>query len=204
MILGVDHLALSTNDMEKSKQELIARGYELFFHEAGIKNDLNKKKLLRHYQERHALAFFNSADGVAIELTNHGKVHQGTATYYHDNDRIILNTPNFAGDKKFFLDVLKFRELSANRLIFSSFVPRLSCVLELVANKNMSLTTLDTEGANCLAFLTNNLDSVMNNAVKLGAWDVIKLAPLSVNSKQLNIGMYRIPGGAICEFIQVL
>lgn len=204
MILGVDHLALSTSDMQKSKKELIARGYELFFHEDDIKNDLNKKKLLRHYQEGHTLAFFYSANGVALELTDHGTIYQGTATYYHDNERIILNTPNLSVDKKFFLDVLKFKELSANRLIFSGFVPRLSCILELVANENMPLPTLDTEGSNCLAFLTNNLDSVMDNAVKLGAWDAIRLDPLTVNSRQLKIGMYRIPGGAICEFIQVL
>ena len=62
---------------------------------------------------------------------------------------------------------------------------------------------LDSDGYTCCAFLTNNLEEDLAQAKLMGAQDSLRPFQLELNKQYLDVVMFRTPGGAICELIQI-
>lgn len=73
MILGVDHLALSTIDLEQDCLHLEVAGVRPKFLQRAIPNSPLKREFLAAYEPLHSIAFCPAKAGVAIELTQHGE-----------------------------------------------------------------------------------------------------------------------------------
>lgn len=72
MILGLSHVALSTDDIERSAARLSQLGYTLRFDEPFLENHAAKAGMLDHYHPRHHIRSLEAPGGMAIELLNHG------------------------------------------------------------------------------------------------------------------------------------
>jgi hypothetical protein len=72
MILWIDHVAVSSKDLEQSARMMESLSYETVFVEKEIENLKIKKGLLHTYSDLHDLAFFKSAGNMSIEVTAHG------------------------------------------------------------------------------------------------------------------------------------
>jgi hypothetical protein len=75
MILWIDHVAVSSKDLEQSARMMELLGYETVFVEKEIENLKIKKGLLHTYLNLHDLAFFKSLGNMSIEVTAHGTVN---------------------------------------------------------------------------------------------------------------------------------
>ena len=72
MILGVDHIALSCDDLAAGCAVLEAAGWGIRFREDALPNHPAKRPFLRQYHTRHGVAYARGARGLAVELTAHG------------------------------------------------------------------------------------------------------------------------------------
>jgi len=82
MIIGMDHIALSTQNAEEDAAALRPLGYHLKFLQRSIPNASQKQPFLREYQPTHTIAYCRNGQGLAVELTEHGKIlHRSARTY---------------------------------------------------------------------------------------------------------------------------
>lgn len=88
MILGVDHLAISTADAQSAADSLAEDGYQTLFVERSLPNHPSKKSLLRQFGPEHAVALCKHSRGVAIEWTQHETIAEEPGTY-----RVLLDHP---------------------------------------------------------------------------------------------------------------
>ena len=72
MILGVDHLSLSCEEIDSAVGLLVQAGYRVQFIERRLPNHPSKRSFLKRYQPLHAVAYCEAKIGVSIELTEHG------------------------------------------------------------------------------------------------------------------------------------
>lgn len=204
MILGIDHLALSVSSTEKAKNELEKDGFICSFMEYNVENNAAKKKLLRHYQSTHDIGFFRPTNGgVPVEITNHGFIADTFAPYQYLSQYIEIKTSNIQEDIIFWKKVFKFKQ-EDSVLKFNSMVPSWSCAVKFLEDKKSPPAMLDSKGYSCLAFLTSNIEDDTQLAKETGAFDFITPMSLKVNQRQLKVIMFRTPGGAICELIQIM
>jgi len=205
MILGVDHLALSVSHTEQARKNLEARGFACDFIATGIPNPVVKKSLLANYQLTHDIGVFRpTKGGLAIEITNHGSVADNSTPYFYHDDYIELQTKEVIAERLFWKSVFRFKEDADGFLILRSPVPQWSCKIKCTENFNaISNSTLDGTGYACLAFLTNNIEQDSEIALISGALDLMNPFTLTVNGRGLEVVMFRTPGGAICELIQI-
>jgi hypothetical protein len=71
MILGVDHVALTSSAIDADVAELRRAGYIAKFVERSVPNAIEKTPFLRHYAPDHAIAYCQRDKSVAIELVQH-------------------------------------------------------------------------------------------------------------------------------------
>jgi len=71
MILGVDHLALSCQDVNDGAKVLIDAGYRLKFVQETVPNRPAKRHLLKSYEPWHSLAYLQADQSISVELTQH-------------------------------------------------------------------------------------------------------------------------------------
>lgn len=75
MILGVDHIALSAEEIDGAVRELEELGFSPKFSDVAVPNHRAKQPFLRRFEAAHAVAYCSSrASGVAIEITVHGSL----------------------------------------------------------------------------------------------------------------------------------
>ena len=74
MIVGIDHIALSSTDFDEHTRFFNALGYEKKFSAKGAENLALKKRLLKRFNSKHDLALLESLGNLSIELLNHGYV----------------------------------------------------------------------------------------------------------------------------------
>jgi len=74
MITKIDHIGISSLDIESHIAALDELGYSLLFHEKSAPNPPEKKSVLLRHTPRHDLALLASSTGLGIELLNHGAV----------------------------------------------------------------------------------------------------------------------------------
>jgi hypothetical protein len=82
MILGIDHIALSCDDIHRGADELRNFGYTVSFVESSLPNNRVKEAILKDYEPTHALAYCQLPNAVAIELTQHSAKFQNAGSYY--------------------------------------------------------------------------------------------------------------------------
>jgi catechol 2,3-dioxygenase-like lactoylglutathione lyase family enzyme len=71
MILGVDHVALSCQDINDGAKVLIETGYRLKFLQEAVPNHPAKRHLLKSYEPGHSLAYLQADQSISVELTQH-------------------------------------------------------------------------------------------------------------------------------------
>lgn len=71
MILGIDHIAVSTSCVHESAHALRSEGVEIIFIENNIPNGEPKRNFLSAYTPRHSIALCRPRDGIAVEFTQH-------------------------------------------------------------------------------------------------------------------------------------
>ena len=72
MIVGIDHIALSSSNADRDAAALEPAGFARAFVEKDITNSPAKRHLLRHYSPVHGIAYMKAQNGIAIELVQHG------------------------------------------------------------------------------------------------------------------------------------
>jgi hypothetical protein len=71
VILGVDHVAVSVDSLDRERRALEQLGFRSRFTDIGIPNVESKSLLLRQRNPLHDLAVFDGIEGTALELTVH-------------------------------------------------------------------------------------------------------------------------------------
>lgn len=71
MILGIDHIAVSTPCIHESARDLENEGAEIAFVENDIPNGDPKKDYLSAYTPRHSITLCRPREGIAVEFTQH-------------------------------------------------------------------------------------------------------------------------------------
>ena len=82
MILGVEHIAVSCDDIASGIRTLEAAGYRPKFIQKDVTNSPAKKGLLRTFGELHSVAYCQIEGGVSLELTQHTHPLRGAASPY--------------------------------------------------------------------------------------------------------------------------
>lgn len=73
MIVGVDHLALSTICLKESIQYLEDIGFKTQFIENNLTNNRSKMPFLREFKPQHDIVYLKSDKSISIELTKHSR-----------------------------------------------------------------------------------------------------------------------------------
>lgn len=93
MILGIDHLALSCEDIHDAAQILASAGYRIKFVEQDVPNHPNKSRFLKAYRSVHSIAYCQGECGTAIELTQHSaRLNEAESPY-----QVLLGTMSIDG-----------------------------------------------------------------------------------------------------------
>jgi len=204
VIVGFDHLALTSTDLGASRQALLEEGYGCLFLEPSLPNPAGKAGLLGQFRPEHGIGYFRpAAGGIAIETVQHGPTASGPhGPYAIEDNLVVLRTVAVADELAFWQQALRFRPGSDGLLSLTSPVPGWSVRLKLVEDAGVADCLLDSPGFTCAAFYSNNLAEDTAKARNAGARDVTCPFVLQVNGKTLHITMFRTPGGALCELIQ--
>ena len=203
MILGVDHLALTTNDLDSTHRSLVSQGFECVFMERDVKNHSAKRLMLHDFQPVHDLALYRAESGVAIEVTRHGATCGPVqAPFDYERDVVTLHTEDVSCEQGFLKAALQFREKEAG-LCLESPVPRWTCRLHLAQRAGGRAYTLDSPGYPCMAFLTNKLQDDLHASLDKGGTDAVGPFEVVVGGKELMVAMFRSPTGIIYELIEI-
>ena len=89
MILGVDHIALSCEDVVYGAKLLGEVGYRAKFVQEDVPNHPAKRYLLMSYDPLHSVAYCQAQGSVSVELTQHSSPLLDAVSPY----QVLLNTP---------------------------------------------------------------------------------------------------------------
>ena len=89
MILGVDHIALSCEDVVHGAEVLGRVGCRAKFVQEGVPNHPAKRHLLTSYDQLHSVAYCQAEHSVSVELTQHSSMLRGAISPY----QVLLNRP---------------------------------------------------------------------------------------------------------------
>jgi catechol 2,3-dioxygenase-like lactoylglutathione lyase family enzyme len=208
MILGVDHVALSSDNVDRSLSDLTAKGFTLAFVEKNLPNAPEKKPFLRAYHPAHDLAYCRGERGVAVEITRHGGALGGAGGFYG----LVFSGPALTGlrvgcsdaaaSRTFWTDGLGFQK--SGPLRFSSPVPAWSLDLFLEdARAARDKPFLDDAGSSCVALLCNNIAADLARAGRCGGQTPSPVFSSRVNGRELRIALLRGPSDEIIELIDL-
>lgn len=204
MIIGFDHLALNTHNSQGTISDLESRGYHKSFVEFEIDNPIEKSIHLAHYQPKHDLGQFKHPNThLTIEFTNHGAGAEQCTPFELNGTTIQIKTNKILEDEQFLLQSLKFQKISEREFKLTRPLPQWNCQIELIHETSATPSMLDSKGYSCLAFISNYIESDLTVAEQNGATSLTSIFALSVNQKKLRIAMFRLPGGALIEYIQI-
>jgi len=71
MILDIDHISITSDNIDLDGKFLESLGYKNKFVERNIKNSRIKKTLLKQFKKNHDISFYFSDKNFSIELINH-------------------------------------------------------------------------------------------------------------------------------------
>lgn len=212
MIAGLDHLACSVTDLKRGIARFEEHGFRLLFKEENLENDPRKSKLIRKLEPVHDLAFMEHENGFRVELTKYGdQLYQPEAPFsiHLNNPGLIkMKTSRPDEDAVLLTKGLRFRpdEQVAQEYGYtlSSPVSKWKCSLQMIADPELPAnSTLDSSGYPCLALLSTSLQKDSEKLRILGAFEMTPPIRLIVYNKEVTIIMFRFPGGAIGELIEI-
>ena len=204
MILGIDHVAINTRNINEFEAIHLKYDYKCLFKEK-IFNNVNKNTFLKEYSEYHSIAYYESQKNCfPIELTKHGNdiPHKETPISFEENI-ITIKVEDVDKEKSFWANLLGLDKPKAENISFNSILPKRNFHLNIIPVEKNIPYTLDTEGCTCIALLTKNIDktlSSMHNNVScklIGPWKS------EVNNNKLIIAMFKTDGQIIVELIQL-
>jgi hypothetical protein len=205
MILGVDHLILSTNDLDKSVQEFESKGYVSRFTERNLLNHPSKSIFLSVKTPVHDIAFLENAGTFAVEAVQHGTtLDSSKGPFWFDGKKLIVESTSLFKEIPFWIHALNFKKINENHLELIGPVAHWNCKVEFIENPNQSSYLLNGSGFTCLAFVSSNIEGDLEMAKKAGASDVLPPFDITVNEKALRVSLFRSPTNIICEFIQIM
>ena len=204
MILGIDHIAINTRNINIYEKILLNDSYKCLFKDE-IFNNGNKKVFLKEYSEYHSIAYYESLNNYfPIELTEHGNdILKKETPISSEHNSINIKVEDIDDEKSLWAELLGLDKPKSNNILFNSLLPKRDFHLNFIQVKKNISYTLDTVGCTCIALLTNNLDKTIlsmnsNESTKfVGPWIS------EVNNRKLKIAMFKTIGGIIVELIQV-
>lgn len=212
MIAGFDHLSMSIHHTEGESDALLEMGYQIRFSERNVHNHREKEALIEEFEPLHDLIYLQHENGFRLELTRYASSPRTTeAAFSVDLDQpgeITLETALFEEDIEFLSKALRFRVTSSTdqeaELLFRSPVAGWSCSLKVIRTPEKSRKSyLDSNGFPCLAFISTSLQKDSEKLRILGAVEMTTPFSLCIDGKPLTIVMFRFPGGAIGELIEI-
>lgn len=212
MIVGFDHLSMSCIDLDTALDNLLEYGYSEIFRENKLKNEPTKKRLLKNYETSHDMAYIEHKNGFVLELTRYNSTKCNSPGNFkidiQNPGRITLQTNKFEEDFRFFKEGLNFKtkqksDTSADLNFISPF-KKWDCNIHLSETPlEYEKTYLDSDGFPCIAFITTHLQNNLENLISLGIHSVVSPFNLTVQSKKMLLTMFRLPGGSLCELIEI-
>mgnify|MGYP001544167032 CR=1 FL=1 len=204
MIIGFDHIAYSTINIDAEIENFVNNNYSCKFINKQLKNNIAKKELLENFYDTHDIAFLTGDSIISIEIIEHSKCLPATAGEYKYRQNFIeVNAYNKKTEEEFWENVLRFKKISGNKMNLRSFNPSLSCTIEICQNKDFSKYYLDSKGYTCMAFYSNNLKEEIRNIEKFGGKEISDIFSFNVNNKLFNITLFRTAGGNLCELLEL-
>jgi len=74
MIIGLSHIALSSDNIQQASETLAMLGYRQRFDEPALTNHSEKYRFLRHYTPKHHIRALAASGAMAVELLDHGQL----------------------------------------------------------------------------------------------------------------------------------
>lgn len=105
MILGIDHLACSTANLEMGLSVLQQWGYKSRFVQECVPNKTEKKSFLRHFLPLHKIAYLENEAGPPIELTYHSDQLHASGSAYHPLFRRMDLEGNYSSERSAAVDI---------------------------------------------------------------------------------------------------
>ena len=204
MILGIDHIAINTSDIDNFNKKILKKRYQKTFAEEIINSEM-KRPFLKNYSKLHKISYHESLGKYfPIELTQHGNdlINKETPISFNKNV-IILKVKDITHEKLFWNNLLGIEESKSKTIYFNSILSKRSFHLKLkLVEKNISYT-LDTEGNTCIALITKNLNQSLEKINNFEFSEIIGPWKGRVNNKKLRIAMFKTKNNIIGELIQM-
>lgn len=212
MIVKIDHLATTSQDIILDRSKWEEQGYTLHFCEFNKVNIEIKKPLLSVYHDVHDLALMSRDGAYAIELINHHNVNDRLGAYslecYQANgfmNCISISVPDMAQALKFW-QLFGFQILQQGLhevcLVFTDLFSRTGLYLRLFHSDTRKFFSLDDAGFTCLAFVSNSIEKDLTVFSEAG-YDVTEIEPLEINKRMLRIAFMRGACGELVELVEV-
>ena len=215
MILGMDHIAVTSIDLEADGAKLEQLGFRHKFTEIGLKNAEEKKPLLRNWSKTHDIAYYEGIEGTALELTqHHARSHEGKSRGFIpviDESRVmgVIRAVEDLDKSKMFYSALGMTpEPWHGHMKFRIDSPveklRSSLLMGPTANWEESAPIfLDDAGFPCIALLTTDLDADARRLHNEATQFITDDFRLTVNKQKLRIAFACGPSGELIELVQV-
>ncbi len=215
MILGLDHVAVTSTDLEADGAKLREMGFIERFSEYGLKNSEEKRPLMRNWAKTHDIAVFDGIEGTALELTQH---HRTSRECSNRGFVPVIDGPYVMGIIRAVEDVKKSEVFYSalgmtsepwhGHMKFRIDSPiekyRSSLLMGPTKNKEECAPIfLDDAGFPCIALLTTDLESDARRLHIEETRFVTDDFRLTVNNKRLKICFACGPSGELIELVQV-
>ncbi len=215
MIIKIDHLALSSRDIDRDAKLLEEKGYKIIFKEKSAINLKIKENLLRRFNKFHDLCLLGSENSAPIEIIDHYHINdqQGYMLPIYENtdnkdktlhfNTALIKTNKFNESIEFW-KLFGFKEIKRENNIFTlefkSPINRTNFSIKIKKDHHNKRPLLDDRGFNCIAFVSNSAQKEREFLVSKG----IKTTPIEepiINGKPLNIFFAIGPSGELVEVL---
>jgi hypothetical protein len=198
MLVQLDHIALTAEDLSRHDAFLQALGYECVFSYRGIPNPENKRELMGEWSDSHSLVLYKRGESIPIELIDYGYTVESHDPYKlpfevftssqnctrlegiekqkttsseesrHLFDHVCVRTPVPNESRKFWAD-LGLTQLAEEHLQYDSPLMDHPITVELQLSPiTPGSSLLDGKGFRCLAFVTNSIEEELGRLSDLG------------------------------------
>lgn len=201
MIIKIDHIAYSSNNIEKDIINFSKLGYKLLFNE-NLPNLKIKESLLTEYKPSHNLALLSHENSFNVEILNHGMItdNQGYILFNSDNNNIIIKTDDIEDSIKFW-QAAGFKKEKLN-VVFTSIFDGKKLTINFVKKNNNKRYFLNDKGFNCIGLITTSIESDIKNFTNIDC-KISKIEELVVNSKCMKICFIQRKENEIIELIEI-
>jgi catechol 2,3-dioxygenase-like lactoylglutathione lyase family enzyme len=207
MICSIDHIALTCSDAKSACSKISSWGYQKVFTETGMPNPLIKRPLMKNWSEKHDVFYFRRDGALNIEVIRYDTVHRGQS-FLDKQEKpfekgIVLYSRELEAGYRFWsLFGLRLVRKDSDRYWCLFRSPLLGELTFVIIQRTAALKdfALDTEGFNCIAFLSTSIDQERDFLLDSG----VKTTPVEnvvVNGKNMAILFAEGKDGEIVEVI---